>query len=319
VSAKFYTVGDLKTILESQTATALASVGLMIPMAAGAFDLAIGAEVGLGVVLVSWLLAKAGIPMVPAIAVTLIVGGFVGLVSAILITRIRIDSFIATLAISSVLTAAALWITSDEQIVGLSSTFDKISTQQVFGITVPVYILLGVSLCVWYVMEVTPLGRRVYATGGNIEAARLAGVATAKVITFSLIACGVLAALAGVVESASLGGGDPTIGPSYLLPAFTATFLGSTQFRRGRFNIWGTIVAVYVLQAGIQGLELAGAPVWIPDLFDGVALAAAVGLARFELRSESGAAIRRLLRFGSTRKTGRNSHDVEGPAGGEVA
>jgi ribose transport system permease protein len=254
VSAKFYTVGDLKTILESQTATALASVGLMIPMAAGAFDLAIGAEVGLGVVLVSWLLAKAGIPMVPAIAVTLIVGGFVGLVSAILITRIRIDSFIATLAISSVLTAAALWITSDEQIVGLSSTFDKISTQQVFGITVPVYILLGVSLCVWYVMEVTPLGRRVYATGGNIEAARLAGVATAKVITFSLIACGVLAALAGVVESASLGGGDPTIGPSYLLPAFTATFLGSTQFRRGRFNIWGTIVAVYVLQAGIQGL-----------------------------------------------------------------
>ena len=92
------------------------------------------------------------------------------------------------------------------------------------------------------------------------------------------------------------------VGPSYLLPAFTASFLGSTQFRRGRFNVWGTVFAIYVLQVGVQGLELAGAPIWIPNLFDGVALIFAVGLARFEVRSDNGAAIRRLLRFGSARR-----------------
>src|SRR4029077_15185349 len=111
-----------------------------------------------------------------------------------------------------------------------------------------------------------------YATGGNIEAARLAGVRVAAVVICSLIACATIAAFAGLLVSANLGVGDPTIGPAYLLPAFSAAFLGSTQFRGGRFNVWGTVIAVYVLAAGVKGLQLAGAPVWIPNLFDGAAL-----------------------------------------------
>lgn len=91
-----------------------------------------------------------------------------------------------------------------------------------------------------------------------------------------------------------MGTGDPTSGPSFLLPAFSAVFLGSTQFRDGRFNVWGTVVAVYVLAVGVQGLQLAGAPVWIPDLFNGIALLLAVGLAKF--RSEGRrSALHRLL------------------------
>ncbi len=74
------------------------------------------------------------------------------------------------------------------------------------------------------------------------------------------------------------GNGDPTSGPSFLLPAFSAVFLGSTQFRDGRVNVWGTVVAVYVLAVGVEGLQLAGAPVWIPDLFNGIALALAASL-----------------------------------------
>jgi ribose transport system permease protein len=69
------------------------------------------------------------------------------------------------------------------------------------------------------------------------------------------------------------------VGPGYLLPVIAAVFLGSTQFRGGRFNIWGTVVAAYVLAVGVKGLQLAGLPVWIPDLFNGAALLLAVGLA----------------------------------------
>ncbi len=155
------------------------------------------------------------------------------------------------------------------------------------------------TLVVWYVLEWTPIGRRVYATGGNPEAARLAGVRTSIVTVVCLLVCGVIAAAAGILNSARLGVGDPTVGPDYLLPALAGVFLGATQFRGGRVNVWGTVIAVYVLATGTTGLQLAGAPVWVPDLFNGVALLVAVGVARYQGRpSRRMAAVRALLRLG---------------------
>jgi ribose transport system permease protein len=211
--------------------------------------------------------------------------------------KARIDSFIATLGMSSILLAMIAWVSSSQQILGLSSSFQKLGTTDIFGLTLPVYLMLAIALVTWYVLECTPIGRHVYATGGNTEAARLAGVRTSAVVVVALVACGAIAAFSGLLVSSALGTGDPTIGPAYLLPAFSAAFLGSTQFRGGRFNVWGTVLAVYVLATGVKGLQLAGAPIWIPDLFNGVALLLAVGLARYQGTARRSAAVRRLLRF----------------------
>jgi ribose transport system permease protein len=286
-----------KALLDSQAVTAILAVGLVIALSAGAFDLAIGTELGFGAIFVGWLLVDKGVGLVPAIVLTLLAGAVIGLVNGILITRVRIDSFIATLGMSSVLLALIAWVSSSQQIVGVGSSFEKLGTTEIFGLTLPVYLMLAVGLVVWYLLERTPLGRRVYATGGNIEAARLAGVRVAAVVICSLVACATIAAFAGMLVTANLGTGDPTIGPAYLLPAFSAAFLGSTQFRGGRFNVWGTIVAVIVLATGVKGLQLAGAPIWIPDLFNGVALLLAVGLAKWETTASRAGAVRRLLRF----------------------
>jgi ribose transport system permease protein len=286
-----------KALLDSQAVTAILAVGLVIALSAGAFDLAIGTELGFGAIFVGWLLVDKGVGLVPAIVLTLLAGAVIGLANGILITRVRIDSFIATLGMSSVLLALIAWVSSSQQIVGVGSSFEKLGTTEIFGLTLPVYLMLAVGLVVWYLLERTPLGRRVYATGGNIEAARLAGVRVAAVVICSLIACATIAAFAGMLVTANLGTGDPTIGPAYLLPAFSAAFLGSTQFRGGRFNVWGTIVAVIVLATGVKGLQLAGAPIWIPDLFNGVALLLAVGLAKWETTASRAGAVRRLLRF----------------------
>jgi ribose transport system permease protein len=283
-----------KTLLSNQAITAMVAIGLVLPLAAGIFDLAIGAEVGFGSILVAWLLAKQGVPIVPAIVLAVLVGGLIGLVSALLIVRAHIDSFIATLGISSVLLAGIQWVSDSQQIIGLSATFQKLGTNEILGVTLPVYFMLIVGVIVWYVLEKTPVGRRIYATGGNLEAARLAGVRTSLVIAGVLIGCGAIAALAGVLISSTIATGDPSVGPSYLLPAFSAAFLGSTQFRGGRFNVWGTVVAVYVLATGVKGLQLAGAPTWIPDLFNGVALLIAVGMAKYQ-GSHRGSAIRRMV------------------------
>jgi ribose transport system permease protein len=286
-----------KAMFDSQAVTAILAVGLVIALSAGSFDLAIGTELGFGAIFIAWFLVDKGIGIVPAIALTLIAGALVGLANGLLVTKVKIDSFIATLGMSSVLLAVIAWVSGSQQILGVGSSLESLGTSEVFGLTLPVYLMLAVGLVVWYLLERTPLGRRVYATGGNIEAARLAGVRVGAVVICSLVACGVIAAFAGILVTASIGTGDPTIGPAYLLPAFSAAFLGSTQFRGGRFNVWGTIVAVYVLATGVKGLQLAGAPIWIPDLFNGAALLLAVGLAKYEATASRAGAVRRLLRF----------------------
>ena len=276
----FLTAGTWRSLLDGQALVAMAAVGLMIPVAAGVFDLAIGAEVGLACIVVSYLLVTQGMSPIPAVVVALLVGACIGLFSGFLVAVVGLDSFIATLGVSSVVAALTVWVSGGSQILNLPPGFASFATERLFGITYPVYLMLLVALVVWYVMENTPVGRQVYATGGNEAAAVLAGVNTRLVRVLALVCCGTIASLVGVLLASRLGTGDPTIGPSYLLPAFSAVFLGSTQFKAGRFNVWGTVVAVYVLAVGVTGLQLAGAPVWIPQFFNGAALLLAVALAK---------------------------------------
>ncbi|MFY9930439.1 MAG: ABC transporter permease, partial [Streptosporangiaceae bacterium] len=294
----FLTWGTWRSLLSDQAITCLVAVGLLVPIAAGAIDLAVGTEVGLGAILVARLLVNPDVGIAAAIVLSLAAGAAVGVFSWLMITRARIPSFIATLGVSSVLLAVIAWISGSQQIVNLPAGFARIGGGQLLGLTYPVYIMLAVSALIWYVLERTPAGRRVYATGGNSQAAALAGVRTSRVILFSLVTCGVVAGLAGLLETSQLSTGDPTIGPGYLLPVIAAVFLGSTQFRGGRMNVWGTVVAAYVLATGVKGLQLAGLPIWIPDLFNGAALLIAVGLAAWRRRPTARTvAIRRLLKI----------------------
>ncbi|WP_405010034.1 ABC transporter permease [Kitasatospora sp. NBC_01539] len=303
----FLTSGTWRSLLSDQAITCLVAVGLVVPTAAGVIDLAIGAEVGLGAVLVARLLVG-HVPLPVAVVLSLLAGAAVGGFSWLMITRARIPSFIATLAIASLLAAATAWVSDSQQIVDLPAGFAELGTGQLFGITYPVYVMLAVAGLLWYVLERTPAGRRVYATGGNAgamggnsEAAALAGVRVSRIVLSALVTSGVVAALGGLLLTSQLSTGDPTVGPGYLLPVIAAVFLGSTQFRGGRFNIWGTVVAAYTLAVGVKGLQLAGLPVWIPDLFNGAALLAAVGLAAWRpptvTRRE---ALRRLVRNNTT-------------------
>lgn len=302
--ATFLTAQTWRSLLDNQAIDAIVALALIVPLSAGVVDLAIGSEVGLGAIVVAWLLSHQHLPIPVAVLVSLLGGAAVGVAVTLLVVRARIGSFIATLAMSSVLLAVIDWVSGSQQILNLGTSFQRLATGELAGVTYPVYMLAVVALVVWYFLERTALGRRLHATGGNIDAARLAGVRTSRVILLATVTCGVISAFAGVLASAQLATGDPTISTSYLLPAFAAAFLGSTQFTGGRFNVAGTLVAVAVLAVGVQGLQLAGAPIWLPDLFDGVALLLAVGFAqRQSAQSARTAAIRRALRFGHSTPT----------------
>ena len=293
----FLASGTWRTLLDNQVITGITALALIIPLAAGVFNLAIGLQVGTGSMVVAWLLVDHGLSIPLAILVGALGGVVIGLLSGLLIVKVRIDSFIATLGVSSLLAAFITGISGGEQILGVPDAYANFGVRNFHGITFSFILLVLVALVVWYFLERTPSGRRVYATGGNIEAARLAGVNTTVVIFGSLMACGALAAGAGMLVTARLGNADPTIGPGYLVPAFTAAFLGSTQFRGGRFNVWGTVLSVYVLAVGVKGLQLSGAPVWIPDAFNGASLLVAVGMAKYQGPGGNYNSIRRMLRM----------------------
>jgi ribose/xylose/arabinose/galactoside ABC-type transport system permease subunit len=278
----FLTTGTWRSLISDQAITCLVAVALVPAIAAGVLDLAVGSEVGLGSILVAWLLVNHHMSIPLAIVLTLVAGALVGVINWALITRARIPSFIATLGMSSVLLAVIEWVSADQQILNLPTRFSDLANDELFGLQLPVYILLVVAIVVWWVMERTAAGRKVYATGVDPTAAKLAGVRVSRVILVAAMSCAVIAGLAGLLESSQLATGDPTIGPGYLLPAIAAVFFGSTQFKSGRMNVWGTVVAAYVLATGVKGLQLAGLPIWIPDMFDGAALIIAVGLAQHQ-------------------------------------
>lgn len=283
----FLTVQTLNGVAASQAITAILAIGVLAPYAAGAFDLSIGAMMGLAVMLVCKLQAD-GMNWVLAVVVTLLVGALVGSANAFVIVQLRVDSFIATLGMSAILGALIYWVSGNQVITeGISPSFLRLGQDTWHGIPMPVFYMLAVALVIGFVTEFRPLGRKLYATGGNELAARLSGINTRSMVVISLMISGTVAALAGVIFASIIGSGSLGAGPPFLLPAYAAVFLGATQIHPGRANVLGTLVAVAVLGAGVKGLLLAGAQFWVSDLFNGLTLIVAVALAMRRSRARS--------------------------------
>jgi ribose transport system permease protein len=277
-----------RSVLNQNAILVIVALGLLVPLSAGVFDLSIAGTVSASAVMVSWGMVEAQWPMGVAIAAALLVGLVVGNINGFLVVYIRIDSFIATLGMSSVLTAFAVWRSNNRSVLGFSDTFKSLTSQFAFGLNKTVVFGLVIGVLLWFVLEHTALGRYLFATGGAREAARLAGVQTDRYIWGSLVTSALFASVAGVTLASQFGSTTAQSGSPYLLPAFAACFLGSTQFKR-RFNVWGTIVAVFVLQSGVKGLQLAGVgTTWIEALFFGLALIVAVGFSSYRKRVHGG-------------------------------
>jgi ribose transport system permease protein len=283
----FFTVENLKTVLNLQAVLAILALGLLFPLIIGEIDLSVAANLGLGLILVTGLTSQQGLGLVPAVILSVVGCTLVGVVNGLMVTRLQINSLIATLAMSTILTGAVAAYTDGGVFYdGIPQGLISIGQGQLFGIPLPILYALGIALVVWYLLSSTPVGRFLYAIGGSREAARLSGIPVRRLTLLAFAAAGLLAGIAGVVQAGILGSGSPTVGPPFLLPVFAAVFLGATAIQPGVFNVWGTIIAVITLQVGTTGLALLGAPFWIEPIFTGVALIIAVTAARF-LRGEA--------------------------------
>lgn len=276
---QFLTMDTVHSVASEQAITGMLAIAVVIPLAAGAYDLSVGATINFATIFVIWLQTTKHVEMWPAIGLAIAAALAIGIVNGFVVVRLKVNSFIATLGMATIVTAVQSIVVGPEQpIPPASPSWSKLTTTTVFDFQIVVLYLLVIAFVVWWMLAHTPAGRYLYAIGGNEEAARLSGVAVDRWRFFSLVFSAGLAGVAGVLYG-SLYGPSLTYGQSLLLPAFAAAFLGATLLMRGRFNVWGTLLAIYVLATGVKGLQLVTGAQWLSDMFNGVALITAVAFA----------------------------------------
>ncbi|GAA1869918.1 ABC transporter permease [Actinomadura bangladeshensis] len=269
----FNTTSNLQTVLSVQATTGLLALAVVVPLVAGQFDLSTGFQLGLAQSLCAVLVIKEQWPPLLALLVVLVVGVVIGVVNGQLITRLGLPSFTTTLGTGMLVLGLTQWLTENKVITGTAAPwFFDLGRIRVAGVPLPFIYLAVVAAILFVLLDRTVWGRRAYAVGANPAAARLSGIAADRQVRHSFVIAGFLCSLAGCISMMSLGGSSPVIGLGSLLPAFAAAFLGATCFRPGRYNVVGTVVAVYVIGVGITGLQQLGAQAYIQDVFNGAAL-----------------------------------------------
>lgn len=283
-------VGDLflrsrnfQTIFSERSILLILTLGMLPALAAGEYDLSVASTMGISFVLVGWLNIVHDWPIIPTILVALSAALLVGVINAFIIVVLDVLSIVATLGMATLLAGAALGI-NNLIVAGVSDGLVNAARFKIFGLQAIFYYSLLFTAVLWYVFRFTPLGRYIYFVGAGRDVARLTGIRVNTIRAGTLITGSVIAGIAGILLAGRNGSVDPNFAPGLLLPAFAGAFLGATTITPGRFNPWGTFIAVYFLATGINGLQLMGITGWVEQAFFGAALIIGVVISRLAAR-----------------------------------
>jgi ribose transport system permease protein len=279
------TLDTVQQVANGYSISAMAALALIVPLATRTFDLSFAYVMTLSGVTAAHFVVV-GVNLLISMVLGMLVALLIGVINGVVVIVLNIDSFIGTLATGSLVQAFITFFTHDQTIsdVKLSKAFSDLAGVQVAGLTGPALYAIGLATLLWFVLEHTVAGRKVYAVGFNPDAARLATIDVKRIRFVGLLVSSAIAGFAGLCLASSLSAGSPSAGTAYLLPAFTAVFVGATQLKSGRFNAWGTILAVVMLAAGRVGLSLSAAPNYAADMFNGAVLIGALAATTLQRR-----------------------------------
>jgi ribose transport system permease protein len=276
----FPTFNNFINVLNQASLAMIISGGLTLALVIGEMDLSVGYAASLHGVLVTGLIVHSGLPIPVALAVVIALGGLVGAANGLIVTKLRVNSVIATLGVGTILVGLAFAYSAGVPIVaGVPESFLQLALGRwLFGIPNPIIVMALVVLILWVLVERTAIGQEIQAVGGNQAAARLAGISVDRIKILAFVISGMCAALTGALLASRLGSGTTSAADSYLLTAFAAVFLGSATLRDGEFHVLGTLVGTLIIVFGFNGLNIFGAPTFSQYVFQGATLIIAVGL-----------------------------------------
>jgi ribose transport system permease protein len=280
----FFTSDNLTNLVAVQSVTALVTFAALLPLIVGQFDLSLGYMVGIVAMIGAYFSTK-GWGTIEVMLIMAVAGALIGVLNGILTVRFQISAFIATLGVGIILSGFTSAISNGEVLYqGVPETIIKIGRDKFLGLGISAWLVVVIAIVLVYVLEHTPLGRRLYATGGSEPVAYLAGVRTGRMKIVAFVGAGLLVAIASIFQLGQTGSASPSFGPELLLPAYAGAFLSVVTYRPGYFNVPGAIIAVLLLAVGFNGLSLMGVPFWGQPLFNGAVLLLAVLGARAESR-----------------------------------
>lgn len=280
-SDSFRDPNNLLNVLQQSSITGILACGMLVMIISGGFDLSVGA-VGVGASVVAAALMANGNSVVIALAAALAVGVAFGLFNGMLITKVGINPFIATLGSATLITGIVLTQTGGEAIAGLPVSFSNVGLGRTLGIPNPALIFAAVALITWLLLRVTRVGHYVYAAGSSMEPARLAGVPVDRVLLCAYLFGGTCAAIAGIVLLGQTNVGQPTGTEGWALSAIAAVVVGGTPLRGGIGGVYSAILGALLLGVVSNALNIYGvSPYWQPAV-TGAVILLAVGIDSYQ-------------------------------------
>ncbi len=256
-SPYFLKIDNLMTIALQTAITAITAYGMTYVIVSGAVDLSIGSNIAFTGVTVA-LLISSGMPIALAIIITLIVGALVGSVNGVMVAKMKLPPFIATLGAQMALRGLA-YIMTDSKPVYIQNmpSFKMLAQYRLFDVVpLPVLYTLVLAVLAAFLLRKTVIGRNVFAVGSNEEAARLSGISVSKVRIFAYMFSGAMAAVAGIIMASRVTSGQPNIAIGYEANAVASAVIGGASMRGGHGSIAGSILGAFILGVLINGLNL---------------------------------------------------------------
>lgn len=277
-SARFATLDNVVTILIAAAPFALIALGQTLVILTGGIDLSVGSIIAVSAMAAAWADQNVSGNLLVPLVTAVLVGVIAGCINGLVVSRLNVPSFIATLGMLTLGSGLAYAIGNGAPINGLTASYGAYANTAVFGITIPVILMIVAILVFAFVMHRTTYGLRVYAVGGNRLASEIAGVRTRGTLFSVYAISGLLAGISGLMLSSRVITGAPNLGSGYELDAIAAVVIGGASLAGGRGTVWGTTIGLLLIQTINNGLDLLLVPAYWQDVIKGVIIVAAVGV-----------------------------------------
>lgn len=283
INPNFLSISNILNVLRQTSVNAIIAAGMTFVILTGGIDLSVGSVLGLAGA-IGATLVTGGQNIVVVVIAALLIGAVIGAVNGVVISKGKVQAFIATLAMMTLARGYTLVFTDGRPIgveaSGTADIFGAIGSGYLFGIPIPIYITAVVFISAYYILKHTRFGRYIYAMGGNEEATKLSGINVDQVKIYVYALSGALAALAGIIVTARLSSAQPQAGSGYELDAIAAVVLGGTSLSGGTGNIFGTIVGALIIGILNNSLNLMNVSSYYQLLAKGLVILIAVLLDR---------------------------------------
>jgi ribose transport system permease protein len=275
LNKNFYSLNNVTSILRALAFIMIVAIGETLVIITGEIDISVGSVAGLGAVLAPWFMTN-GLNVPLSIVLALVICGVIGFINGTVVTRLKVSSFIATIGMLYIARGVNMYITKGYPIYPLPDVVNNIGNSEPLGISVAFIIAIFLIIIFDTVLRRTVYGRKLYAVGDNTYVARIAGIDSERIKRSVYMICGVLAGLSGILLSAQLNNGTPTIGNGWELQVIAATAVGGISLNGGSGTILGTAIGVIILSTLNNSLVLLGIDTQVQTILTGVVMIAAV-------------------------------------------